>query len=387
MSGIYLHIPFCKSKCAYCNFFSLVTEKKMDDYVSALKKEIINRKSYLGDDVVKTIYFGGGTPSLLPIKYVEEILELLHENYNIISNPEVTLEINPDTIDKDKMMSLKRLGVNRMSVGIQSFNDDDLRYLGRRHDSRHALQVLDDLSGVGFDRITLDLIYGMPTLTEEKWNHNLDIFFSTGISHLSAYALTVEPKTILGQKIEKEELQEVSEEDTIRHYNILVERTKENGFEHYEISNFAKEGCRSQHNSIYWQDVKYLGLGPSAHSYDGDSRQWNVSNLTKYIQFVNADIDTDTDADTDTDMGRYYEREILSKEDKYNEYVMTSLRTSWGCSIDKIESDYGKSYAHNFLKNIKKYLDSGIMLMKDNSFILTDEGMLFADGIAADLFV
>ena len=385
MSGIYLHIPFCKSKCAYCNFFSLVTEKKMDDYVSALKKEIINRKSYLGDDVVKTIYFGGGTPSLLPIKYVEEILELLHENYNIISNPEVTLEINPDTIDKDKMMSLKRLGVNRMSVGIQSFNDDDLRYLGRRHDSRHALQVLDDLSGVGFDRITLDLIYGMPTLTEEKWNHNLDIFFSTGISHLSAYALTVEPKTILGQKIEKEELQEVSEEDTIRHYNILVERTKENGFEHYEISNFAKEGCRSQHNSIYWQDVKYLGLGPSAHSYDGNSRQWNVSNITKYIQFVNADIDTDTDADTD--MGRYYEREILSKEDKYNEYVMTSLRTSWGCNVDKIERDYGKSYAHNFLKNIKKYLDSGIMLMKDNSFILTDEGMLFADGIAAELFV
>lgn len=375
MSGIYLHIPFCKSKCAYCNFFSLVTEKKMDEYVSALKKEIINRKSYLGDDVVKTIYFGGGTPSLLPVKYVDEILELLHKNYNIISNPEVTLEINPDTIDKDKMLALKHLGVNRMSVGIQSFNDDDLRYLGRRHDSRHALQVLDDLSSVGFDRITLDLIYGMPTLTEEKWNHNLDIFFSTGISHLSAYALTVEPKTILGQKIEKEELQEVSEEETIRHYNILVERTKENGFEHYEISNFAKEGCRSQHNSIYWQDVKYLGLGPSAHSYDGNSRQWNVSNLTKYIQF----IDTDTEC--------YYEKEILSKEDKFNEYVMTSLRTSWGCNVEKIERDYGKSYAHNFLKDIKKYLDSGIMLMKDNNFILTDEGMLFADGIAADLFV
>lgn len=352
-----------------------MTEKKVDDYVSALKKEIIDRKSYLGDEVVKTIYFGGGTPSLLSIKYVDEILELLHENYNVISNPEVTLEINPDTIDKEKMFALKRLGVNRMSVGIQSFNDDDLRYLGRRHDSRHALQVLDDLSCVGFDRITLDLIYGMPTLTEEKWNHNLDIFFSTGISHLSAYALTVEPKTILGQKIEKEELQEVSEEDTIRHYNILVERTKENGFEHYEISNFAKPGCRSQHNSIYWQDVKYLGLGPSAHSYDGNSRQWNVSNLTKYIQLVN----TDTEC--------YYEKEILSKEDKFNEYVMTSLRTSWGCDVEKIERDYGKSYAHNFLKNVKKYLDSGIMLIKNNNFILTDEGMLFADGIAADLFV
>ena len=379
MSGIYIHIPFCKSKCAYCNFFSLVTEKKVDDYVSALKKEIIDSKSYLDDELVKTIYFGGGTPSLLPVKYVEEIMELLHKNFNIVANPEVTLEINPDTIDKDKMFALKSLGVNRMSVGIQSFHDDDLRYLGRRHDSRHAMQVLDDLKSVGFEKITLDLIYGMPTLTEEKWNENLDIFFSTGISHLSAYALTVEPKTILGQKIEKAELQEVSEEETIRHYNILVERTKENGFEHYEISNFAKEGCRSQHNSIYWQDVKYLGLGPSAHSYDGNSRQWNISNLTKYIQLVNAD--------TDADMGCYYEKEILSKEDKFNEYVMTSLRTSWGCDIEKMESDYGKSYAHNFLKNIKKYLDSGIMLKDFNTCRLTDEGMLFADGIAADLFV
>ena len=374
MSGIYLHIPFCKSKCAYCNFFSLVTEKKVDDYVSALKKEIIDRKSYLDDELVKTIYFGGGTPSLLPVKYVEEIMELLHKNFNIVANPEVTLEINPDTIDKDKMFALKSLGVNRMSVGIQSFHDDDLRYLGRRHDSRHAMLVLDDMNSVGFQKITLDLIYGMPTLTEEKWNENLDIFFSTGITHLSAYALTVEPKTILGQKIEKAELQEVSEEETIRHYNILVERTKENGFEHYEISNFAKEGCRSQHNSIYWKDVKYLGLGPSAHSYDGNSRQWNVSNLTKYIQLVE-------------DSGEYYEKEILTLDDKFNEYVMTSLRTSWGCDIEKIERDYGKSYAHNFLKNIKKYLDSGIMLKDFNTYHLTDEGMLFADGIAADLFV
>ena len=374
MSGIYIHIPFCKSKCAYCNFFSLVTEKKVDDYVSALKKEIIDRKSYLDDELVKTIYFGGGTPSLLPVKYVEEIMELLHKNFNIVANPEVTLEINPDTIDKDKMFALKSLGVNRMSVGIQSFHDDDLRYLGRRHDSRHAMLVLDDMNSVGFQKITLDLIYGMPTLTEEKWNENLDIFFSTGITHLSAYALTVEPKTILGQKIEKAELQEVSEEETIRHYNILVERTKENGFEHYEISNFAKEGCRSQHNSIYWKDVKYLGLGPSAHSYDGNSRQWNVSNLTKYIQLVE-------------DSGEYYEKEILTLDDKFNEYVMTSLRTSWGCDIEKIERDYGKSYAYHFLKNVKRYLETGEMLKDFNTYKLTDEGMLFADGIAADLFV
>ena len=374
MAGIYIHIPFCKSKCAYCNFFSLASESKINDYVEALKKEIVLRKNYLGGETVKTIYFGGGTPSLLSVKNIEEILELLNKNYEIVSSPEITLEINPDTIDREKMSSLKKIGVNRMSVGIQSFDDEDLRYLGRRHDSRHAMLVLEDLKQTDFEKITLDLIYGMPTLTEEKWNKNLDIFFSTGITHLSAYALTVEPKTILGQRIEKGELQSVSEEETIRHYNILVERTKENGFEHYEISNFAKEGFRSQHNSIYWRDEKYLGLGPSAHSYDGKSRQWNISNLTKYIQLVG-------------DAELFYEKEILSTEDKFNEYVMTSLRTSWGCDIDKIERDYGKSYAHHFLKNIKKYLENGEMLKENNTYFLSEEGKLFADGIAADLFL
>ena len=382
MTGIYIHTPFCKSKCAYCNFFSLASESKINDYVEALKKEIVLRKNYLGGEIVKTIYFGGGTPSLLSVKNIEEILELLNKNYEIIPNPEITLEINPDTIDREKMSSLKQIGINRMSVGIQSFDDEDLRYLGRRHDSRHAMQVLEDLKHTDFEKITLDLIYGMPTLTEKKWNKNLDIFFSTGITHLSAYALTVEPKTILGQRIEKGELQSVSEEETILHYNILVERTKENGFEHYEISNFAKEGFRSQHNSIYWRDEKYLGLGPSAHSYDGNSRQWNISNLTKYIQMV---------GDAETQRGReaelFYEKEILSTEDKFNEYVMTSLRTSWGCDIEKIERDYGKSYAHHFLKNIKKYLENGEMLKENNTYFLSEDGKLFADGIAADLFL
>lgn len=379
MAGIYIHIPFCKSKCAYCNFFSLVSEKKIVEYVDALKKELVARKQYLGNEKVKTIYFGGGTPSLLPVKYIDEILGIVNDNFDLISNPEITLEANPDTINKEQLFDLKSLGINRISVGIQSFNDDDLKYLDRKHDSKHALQIIDDLKSVGFEKLTLDLIYGIPTLTEEKWNKNLDIFFSTGISHLSAYALTVEPKTILGQRIEKGDLQDVSEEETVRHYNILVERTKENGFEHYEISNFAKPDCRSQHNSIYWNDEKYLGLGPSAHSYDGNSRQWNVSNLTKYIQLVNADIDAD--------MGRYYEKEILSKEDKFNEYVMTSLRTSWGCNVEKIERDYGKSYSDYFQKNVKKYLESGEMLKNFNTYHLTDKGMLFADGIAAELFL
>lgn len=388
MAGIYIHVPFCKSKCAYCNFFSLASEKKVIDYVDALKREIIARKDYLHDEKVETIYFGGGTPSLLPIKCVEEILVILHKNFNISSSPEITLEINPDTVEKNQLFQLKKLGVNRMSVGIQSFHDDDLKYLGRRHDSKHALQIIDDLKSVGFEKLTLDMIYGIPTLTEEKWNKNLDIFFDTEISHLSAYALTVEPKTILGQKIEKEILQNVDEETIIRHYETLIERTKENAFEHYEISNFAKEGCRSQHNSIYWNDIKYLGLGPSAHSYDGSSRQWNVANLTQYIDAdFDADFDTDYDADYDIDSGLYFEKEILTKDDKFNEYVMTSLRTSWGCNVKKITTDYGISYANHFLKNIKKYLDSGVMINRDDNFILTDKGMLFADGIAAELFV
>lgn len=375
MAGIYIHIPFCKSKCAYCNFFSLASQSKMNDYLDALKNEIVSRNQYLGNEMVETIYFGGGTPSLLSADDIAEIIEILHKNFNIISKPEITLEVNPDTVDKEKLISLKEKGINRISVGIQSFNDDDLRYLDRKHNSKHALQIIDDLKSVDFDKLTLDLIYGIPTLTEEKWNKNLDIFFSTGISHLSAYALTVEPKTILGQKIEKGILQDVNEDATIRHYEILIERTKECEFEHYEISNFAKKGFRSQHNSIYWKDVKYLGLGASAHSYDGNSRQWNVSNLTKYI---NTDFDTDTD---------FFERELLTNDDKFNEYVMTSLRTSWGCDINKIASEYGISYANHFLKNVKSYVDKGIMLKNDNSYILTDNGMLLADGIASEIFV
>lgn len=374
MNGIYIHVPFCKSKCAYCNFFSLASESKIKDYVEALKNEIPFRRNYLDDEAVKTIYFGGGTPSLLPINSIREILKIIYENFNIDSNPEITLEINPDTIDKEKMFSLKEMGVNRMSVGIQSFFDDDLKYLGRRHDSNHALQVLENLINVNFDKITLDLIYGIPTLTEEKWNKNLDIFFSTGFSHLSAYALTVEPKTMLGQKIDKGDLQDVSEEETINHYNILVERTKEKGFEHYEISNFAKPDCRSLHNSIYWSNGKYLGLGPSAHSYDGNSRQWNVSNLSQYIKLAGKSDDC-------------FEKEILTLDDKYNEYVMTSLRTSWGCNVEKIKLHHGIKYADFFLKNVKKYVESGVMLINDNNYFLSENGKLFADGIASDLFL
>lgn len=376
MTGIYIHIPFCKSKCAYCNFYSLASSKKIDDFVNALEREIISRKSYLGDEIIDTIYFGGGTPSLLSIDKIDTILKCIDKVYNVKSNPEITLEVNPDTMEKEQLFLLKHIGVNRISLGIQSFFDDDLGYLERRHNSKHALKLIDDLMSVSFDKINLDLIYGIPTLTEEKWSKNIDIFLSTGIKHLSAYALTIEPKTILGQRIEKGLCQNVNENDVVNHYNILIKKLRENDFEHYEISNFAKQNYRSQHNCLYWNDGLYAGFGPSAHSYDGKSRQWNTSNLTRYI---NADFDTDT--------SDYLEKEILTKDDKYNEYVMTSLRTSWGCNLQKIRDEYGVRTSDYFSEAVRKYVDNGKMIVNDDCFYLTEEGMLFADGIASDLFL
>ena len=369
MSGIYVHIPFCKSKCAYCNFFSVVSEKQRAEFIEALKREAANRKDYLGGEEVRTVYFGGGTPSLLELLEIQEILETLKKNYKIAAASEITLEANPDTVSKESLMEFKSLGINRLSIGIQSFFDDDLQYLSRKHDSKHALQVLDWAKEVGFQEVTLDLIYGIPTLTDEKWRKNLEIFFSTGFNHLSAYALTVEEKTALGQRINRGVAAAVSEDTTIRQYDILVEMTGNQGFEHYEISNFARPGHYSKHNTIYWKGEKYLGLGPSAHSFDGVSRQWNVANVKEYCDNYS------------------FEREELTVDDRYNEYIMTSLRTIWGCNLDYIRSNFGENYAEKFENGVQKHISSGKMYQKDGNYILTDKGMLFADGIAAELFV
>ena len=368
MSGIYLHIPFCKSKCAYCNFFSVVSDKQRTDFLDALKREALNRKDYLGGEEVKTVYLGGGTPSLLEPSEIFDILKFLGDNYQLIATPEITLEANPDTVSKESLFEYKSIGINRLSIGIQSFFDDDLQCLSRKHDSKHALQVLEWAKEAGFQEVTLDLIYGIPTLTEEKWRKNLEIFFSTGFNHLSAYALTVEEKTTLGQRINKGAAAPVSEEETIKHYQILVEMTENQGFEHYEISNFACPGHYSKHNTIYWKGEKYLGLGPSAHSFDGVSRQWNVASVKDYCDNYS------------------FEREELTLNDRYNEYVMTGLRTNWGCNIDYIRTTFGEKYAEKFKNETKKHILSGKMFQKDQNFILTSTGMLFADGIAAELF-
>ena len=367
MAGIYVHIPFCKSKCAYCNFFSVVSEKQRIDFLEALKREAVMRNDYLGGEEVRTIYFGGGTPSILRASEISEILDCLKMNYKIAAS-EITLEANPDTVSKESLCEYKSIGINRLSIGIQSFFDDDLQYLSRKHDSKHALQVLDWAKEVGFQEVTLDLIYGIPTLTDEKWRKNLEIFFSTGFNHLSAYALTVEEKTALGQRINKGVAAPVNEDATIRQYEILCDMTENQGFEHYEISNFARPGHYSKHNTIYWKGEKYLGLGPSAHSFDGVSRQWNVASVKDYCDNYS------------------FEREELTIDDRYNEYVMTSLRTSWGCDVDYIRQNFGEKYAEKFKNGVKTHILTEKMLQKDQNFILNDNGMLFADGIAVELF-
>ena len=369
MSGIYLHIPFCKSKCAYCNFFSVVSEKQRIDFLNALKKEAVARKDYLGGEEVRTIYFGGGTPSLLKPSDIAGVLNVLYNNFKIIDNPEITLEANPDTVSKESLLGYKSIGINRLSVGIQSFFNDDLQYLNRKHDSRHARQVLDWAQEVGFQEVTMDLIYGIPTLTDEKWRQNLEIFFATGINHLSAYALTVEEKTALGQRINKGVAAPVDEDAVIRQYQILVEMAKNQGFEHYEISNFARPGHYSKHNCIYWKGEKYLGLGPSAHSFDGVSRQWNVASVKDYCESYS------------------FEREELTLDDRYNEYIMTSLRTMWGVDVDYIQKSFGKDCFERFKKEIKRYIVGEKVYQKGQKYILNDGGMLFADGIAAELFI
>lgn len=369
MAGIYIHIPFCKSKCAYCNFFSVVTEKQRSDFLDVLKKEAVDRKSYLGEETVRTIYFGGGTPSLLKPAEIAEILDVLYQNYKITEKPETTLEVNPDTVSKETLSDYKSLGINRLSVGIQSFFNDDLQYLNRKHDTGHAMQVLEWVQTIGFEEITLDLIYGIPTLTEEKWRKNIEIFLSTGFNHLSAYALTVEEGTALGQRIKKGATKAVSEDETIKHYNILIEMVENQGFEHYEISNFARAGHYSKHNTLYWRGENYLGLGPSAHSFNGTSRQWNMSSIKDYIS------------------SQAFEKEELTLDERYNEYVMTSLRTCWGCDIEHIKNAFGDKYVIWFKNNLKRHFFDKKMYQKGEKFILSDYGMLFADGIASNLFI
>ena len=375
MAGIYIHIPFCDSKCAYCGFYSLPSLKLKDRFLEALKAEIVARKDYLQGDAVNTIYFGGGTPSLLSLKEIGELLYLINAHYPVASIAEITLEANPDTLSLEYLEGLRQLGVNRLSIGIQSFFDNDLKYLSRRHDSHHAQQCLDWAKQAGFENISIDLIYGLPSSNAEQWNKNLDIFFAYGLSHLSAYALTLEPNAILTKQIELGKVQPVNEDDALRDYEILCQRVAENGYLHYEISNFCKRGMHSKHNSSYWFGTPYIGFGPSAHSFDGNSRQWNVSSVEKYCVSVPEPVE-----------GSAIEKEILSPEQHYDEYVMLRLRTHWGIDLKWLKREMGERFSTYCEQHAQPLIAQGRLSQTREFLYLTDQQMLFADGIAEELF-
>ena len=387
MSGIYLHIPFCKQACYYCDFHFSASLKRKPELAEALAQELILRKNEIREPL-QTIYFGGGTPSILTIDELRFLMDTIYNNYQVSINPEITLEANPDDLSsiasgkKDKIKGLKDLGINRLSIGIQSFFDEDLQFMNRAHSSEEARNCL-SLATQYFDNTSIDLIYGIPGLTSERWKKNLEIALSYNIPHISSYALTVEPRTALHNFIEKGKIAPLEDSLSKEHYLILLDSMKSAGYTNYEFSNFSKEGYFSINNTAYWQGKSYLGIGPSAHSFNGTIRSWNISNNIKYIKSINKSE-------------LPFESETLSISDRYNEYIMTGLRTMWGVSLKKIEKDFGNKYVDYLIQQIKKPIEDGMLKIissenktdKDliGKIVITDKGRFLSDGIASNLF-
>jgi oxygen-independent coproporphyrinogen-3 oxidase len=376
MSGIYIHIPFCKQACHYCDFHFSTSMKKKDEMVLALAKELQLRKDEFQFDAefpcIETIYFGGGTPSVLTVKEIQLLIDTVRQNYSVSQNPEITLEANPDDLSEENLKAFAAIGINRLSIGIQSFFEEDLKLMHRAHDSTQAKKCL-ELANQYFDNISLDLIYGIPGMTNERWQQNIETALSFGIPHISSYALTVEPKTALNKLIQTGKVDAPKDEVAQEHFMILVETLEANGLVHYELSNFGKENYFSRNNSAYWLGKKYLGIGPSAHSYDGVSRSWNVANNALYLKAIQKD-----------ELPR--EVELLSQEDRYNEYIMTGLRTIWGVSLVRIEQEFGRDYLNYLKQQSQKFIHDGLLIITDEILKPTLKGKFLTDGIASDLF-
>lgn len=373
MSGIYIHIPFCKQACNYCDFHFSTSMKKKEEMVLALAKEIELRKNEFQGEVVETIYFGGGTPSRLQIAEIKLLIDSVYHNFNVAKNPEITLEANPDDLAEEYLIQLSNIRINRLSIGIQSFFEEDLKMMNRAHNSEEAKACL-QIATRYFDNISVDLIYGIPGLSNEKWTENIETALSFGIPHISSYALTVEPKTALKKLIENGKIAAPKDEIAAEHFSILVKKLEENGFIHYELSNFGKENYFSKNNSAYWLGKKYIGIGPSAHSFDGEKRSWNVSNNSTYLKTI-------------AENKLPSESEILTKTDRYNEYVMTGLRTIWGISLDRIEREFGKSYLDYIRKHALKFINDDLLFIENEILKPTSKGKFLCDGIASDLFM
>ncbi|MCL9768848.1 radical SAM family heme chaperone HemW [Flavobacterium sp. HXWNR69] len=378
MSGIYIHIPFCKQACHYCDFHFSTSMKKKEEMVLALAKEIEMRKSEFQDEIVETIYFGGGTPSILSIEDLRFLIDAVYRNYKVVENPEITVEANPDDLNKETIRQLADTPVNRLSIGIQSFFEDDLKMMNRAHNAEEAKKCLETATQY-FDNISIDLIYGIPEMSNEKWLQNIETALSFGVPHISSYALTVEPKTALHSFIQKGIIPQPDDEVAQEHFHILVDKLSEKGFIHYELSNFGKENYFSKNNSSYWLGKKYIGIGPSAHSYDGKNRGWNISNNSLYIKSIQENK-------------LPIEIETLTKTDRYNEYIMTGLRTIWGVSLEKVEQEFGKTYLDYLLNQSKKHIEQALLEFVKSSEVetvlkTTKKGKFLSDGIASDLFL
>ncbi|WP_378184194.1 radical SAM family heme chaperone HemW [Aquimarina sp. SS2-1] len=374
MSGIYIHIPFCKQACHYCDFHFSTSTKKRDQMVFALCNEIKLRRSEIDDyQVIETIYFGGGTPSIFSVSALKFIIDTIYENYLVSDDVEITVEANPDDLTEAYIKSLAATEVNRLSIGIQSFFEEDLKLMNRAHNAQEALDCL-SIATREFDNISIDLIYGIPGMSSERWKENLQIALDTKVPHISSYALTVEPNTALSSFIEKGIISPVEDELAQEHFDILVETMEHAGFEYYEFSNFGKPGYFSKNNTAYWQGKHYLGIGPSAHSYNGKERSWNINNNIKYIKALQ-----------ENKLPR--EIETLTTTDKYNEYVMTGLRTIWGVSLQKIEDNFGLTYKEYLLKQAQKHLDEHLLFLDGDILAVTKKGKFLSDGIASDLFL
>ena len=373
MSGIYIHIPFCKQACHYCDFHFSTSLKKKDEMILALAKEIALRKNEAKNEDIETIYFGGGTPSILSIEDIKLLIDEVYKNYNVVENPEITVEANPDDLTEERIIELSNNRVNRLSIGIQSFFEDDLKMMNRAHNSNEASNCL-EIATKYFDNISLDLIYGIPGMSNDKWKQNIEKALSLNIPHISSYALTVEPKTALDTFIKKGIIKEPNDEVAQEHFHILVETLQENGFIHYELSNFGKENYFSKNNSSYWLGKKYIGIGPSAHSFNGTSRSWNIANNTLYIKSIQENTLPLTS-------------EKLTKEDSYNEYIMTGLRTIWGVSLTRIKSEFGQEFLNYLNTQSQRFINDGLLEVDNQILKTTKKGKFLCDGIASDLFL
>ena len=374
MAGIYIHIPFCKKLCFYCDFFHVITTENNSSFIDALLNEATLRKEYLENEPVSTIYLGGGTPSVFSVKDLGTILNHIHKEFRVTDDCEMTIELNPDDVQPAYLEGLRNHNINRISLGIQSWRDSDLKMLNRRHDSAQAITALKDTLNAGFENVTIDLIYGIPGMSQKDWESNLDFSFSFGIKHLSAYHLTFEPGTVFGKMLMKGTISEIDENDSAAQFNILIQKAESAGFVQYEISNFGKPGYFSIHNSNYWKQVKYLGLGPSAHSFNGYSRQWNIRDLKGYIKCVNTGKS-------------FFESEELDIKKRFNEYIMTSLRTMWGIDLEYVEKMFEKE-GYDYVVNLSgKFRNYGLMKLEKNSLVLTNQGKLISDNIISEFMM